>query len=55
MSDKNVVVTPHIGEMSRLTGLDIAVIKNNPIDTARTYSREHNCVCVVKRCKNYCF
>lgn len=48
MSDKNVVVTPHIGEMSRLTGLDIAVIKNNPIDTARTYSREHNCVCVLK-------
>lgn len=48
MSNKNVVVTPHIGEMSRLTGLDIAVIKNNPIDTARTYSREHNCVCVLK-------
>ena len=48
MSDKNVVVTPHIGEMSRLTALDIAVIKNNPIDTARTYSREHNCVCVLK-------
>jgi YjeF C-terminal domain protein len=48
MSDKNVVVTPHIGEMSRLTGLDIAVIKNNTIDTARTYSREHNCVCVLK-------
>lgn len=48
MSDKNVVVTSHIGEMSRLTGLDIAVIKNNPIDTARTYSREHNCVCVLK-------
>lgn len=48
MSDKNVVVTPHIGEMSRLTGLDIAVIKNNSIDTARTYSREHNCVCVLK-------
>ena len=48
MSDKNVVVTPHIGEMSRLTGLDIAMIKNNPIDTARTYSREHNCVCVLK-------
>lgn len=48
MSDNNVVVTPHIGEMSRLTGLDIAVIKNNPIDTARTYSREHNCVCVLK-------
>lgn len=48
MSDKNVVVTPHIGEMSRLTGLDIAVIKNNPIYTARTYSREHNCVCVLK-------
>lgn len=48
MSDKNVVVTPHIGEMSRLTGLDIAAIKNNPIDTARTYSREHNCVCVLK-------
>lgn len=51
MSDKNVVVTPHIGEMSRLTGLDIAVIKNNPIDTARTYSREHNCVCVLKDAK----
>lgn len=48
MSDKNVVVTPHIGEMSRLTGLDIAVIKNNPIDTARTYAKEHNCICVLK-------
>lgn len=44
----NVVITPHIGEMSRLTGMSIAQIKKNPVKTAVTYAKEHNCVCVLK-------
>lgn len=44
----NVVVTPHIGEMSRLTGKSIADIKADITGTAVSYAREHNCICVLK-------
>lgn len=42
------VVTPHIGEMCRLTGLSAAEIKEDPIRAASEYSKEHNTVCVLK-------
>lgn len=44
----NVVVTPHIGEMSRLTGKSIADIKSDITGIAVSYANEHNCICVLK-------
>ncbi|PYG88198.1 NAD(P)H-hydrate epimerase [Ruminiclostridium sufflavum DSM 19573] len=35
---KDVVLTPHPGEMSRLTGLDISYIQQNRIEVARKYA-----------------
>ncbi|WP_105615013.1 NAD(P)H-hydrate dehydratase [Vallitalea okinawensis] len=43
-----IIITPHIGEMSRLTGKSIAWIKGNPIDTASEFSKEYGVVCVLK-------
>lgn len=42
------VITPHIGEMSRLTGMCISEIKRDPIGTAMDFSASHNVVCVLK-------
>lgn len=42
------IVTPHLGEMSRLTGLFIKDIKENLIDTALDFSRKYNVHCVLK-------
>ncbi len=45
---ENIIITPHVGEMARLTGLTIAKIKENPIDTALDYSSRHGITCVLK-------
>jgi len=45
----NVVITPHLGEMSRLTGYDIGYIKSNLCDVAEEFAREYN-VAVVLKC-----
>jgi len=42
------VITPHPGEMARLTGLSIAAIQRDRINVARTYAREHGLVLVLK-------
>jgi NAD(P)H-hydrate epimerase len=36
------VITPHPGEMSRLTGLSVEQILQNPIAVARGFAREYN-------------
>lgn len=36
----NVIVTPHMGEMSRLTGKSIEEIKKNRIEVAVSYAEE---------------
>lgn len=43
-----VIMTPHVGEMSRLTGKSIGQIKGNPVETALCYSKEHGVICVLK-------
>jgi ADP-dependent NAD(P)H-hydrate dehydratase / NAD(P)H-hydrate epimerase len=43
-----VVLTPHPGEMSRLTGLGIPEIQADRIGVAREYARGHGCVLVLK-------
>lgn len=42
------VITPHIKEMSRLTGLNINYIKENMITTAKEYAVMYNTVVVLK-------
>ena len=45
---RTVVITPHPGEMSRLTGLSIAEIQANRLEVARNFAREHELVVVLK-------
>jgi NAD(P)H-hydrate epimerase len=45
---ENIIITPHIGEMARLTGLEISEIKEMPVKTARDYSAQTGVVCVMK-------
>ena len=45
---KSLVITPHPGEMARLTGLTIASIQRDRINVARTFAREHNLIVVLK-------
>ncbi len=42
------VLTPHLGEMSRLTGLSITEIKKNPLELAREMSEKWRVVLVLK-------
>jgi NAD(P)H-hydrate epimerase len=45
---RTVVITPHPGEMSRLTGLSIAEIQANRLEVARQFAREHELIVVLK-------
>jgi NAD(P)H-hydrate epimerase len=45
---RTVVITPHPGEMARLTGLPIAEIQANRLDVARNFAREHELIVVLK-------
>ena len=42
------VITPHPGEMSRLTGLSIQEIVSNPIQTASHFAKQHNVITLLK-------
>jgi NAD(P)H-hydrate epimerase len=42
------ILTPHMGEMSRLTGKPIEELKGDPALAARTYAAESGAVCVLK-------
>jgi ADP-dependent NAD(P)H-hydrate dehydratase / NAD(P)H-hydrate epimerase len=46
--DRTVVITPHPGEMSRLTGLSIPEIQANRLEVARNFAREHHLIVVLK-------
>ena len=45
---ENVIITPHIGEMARLTGLEPEDIKADPVTCACLYSEEKGVICVLK-------
>jgi NAD(P)H-hydrate epimerase len=47
-SKRPLVLTPHPGEMSRLTNQKVSEIENNRIGVARSFSREHQLVLVLK-------
>jgi len=46
--NKPMILTPHPGEFSRLTGLSVAEIQSNRIDTARLFAKESGAVVVLK-------
>ena len=43
-----VIVTPHLGEMARLTGKSIPSIQENILYTARQFAKEYRAICVLK-------
>lgn len=45
---EQVILTPHLGEMSRLTGKSIGEIRENLAETASLYAEETHTVCVLK-------
>lgn len=45
---ENIIVTPHMREMARLTGKTIAELKANAVEEARAYSSKTGAVCVMK-------
>jgi NAD(P)H-hydrate epimerase len=45
---RTVVITPHPGEMARLTGLSIAEIQASRLDVARNFAHEHELIVVLK-------
>lgn len=45
---EDVVITPHIGEFSRITGLSVSQIKSNPVKCAAEYAQKHGVTCVLK-------
>lgn len=50
LDDKNntLIISPHPGEMSRLTGLDIEYINENRIEVASTFAKEKKVIVVLK-------
>jgi len=42
------VITPHPGEMARLTGSTVAAIQRDRLNVARTFAREHGVIVVLK-------
>jgi hydroxyethylthiazole kinase-like uncharacterized protein yjeF len=45
---RTLIITPHPGEMSRLTGLSIAEIQANRLEVARNFARLHELIVVLK-------
>jgi ADP-dependent NAD(P)H-hydrate dehydratase / NAD(P)H-hydrate epimerase len=42
------IITPHPGEMARLTGSSVAEIQGNRVVSARDFARRHRCIVVLK-------
>ena len=45
---ENVIVTPHMGEMVRLSGMPMEQLKADPLGAAKAYSSRTGAVCVLK-------
>lgn len=43
-----VILTPHMGEMSRLSGIPISGLKQDPVKAARTFARAYGVIVVMK-------
>ncbi|MCD7766299.1 MAG: NAD(P)H-hydrate dehydratase [Lachnospiraceae bacterium] len=47
-SCSNIIVTPHIGEMARLTGMERTLISAKLISAAKNYAAQNDVICVLK-------
>jgi hydroxyethylthiazole kinase-like uncharacterized protein yjeF len=47
-SGRTLVLTPHPGEMSRLTGLSTSAIQRDRVNVSRTFAKEHNLILILK-------
>jgi NAD(P)H-hydrate epimerase len=47
-ANRTLVLTPHPGEMARLTGLSIPAIQRDRVNVARNFAREHQVILVLK-------
>lgn len=45
---ENIIITPHLGEMARLTGKTIEILRENLYQAAAEYSDAHDVTCVLK-------
>lgn len=45
---ENIIVTPHMGEMARLTGTSIEELRQDIVSAAAGYSQRHGIICVLK-------
>lgn len=45
---ENVIITPHIKEMSRLCGSDVRYIRENIADVSRKFSKNYKCTSIIK-------
>lgn len=43
-----IIITPHLGEMSKLTGKDISYIRDNRIDIAKEFAKENGIIVLLK-------
>lgn len=46
--NNTIIITPHYGEMARLTGLSIEDIKENKVEVAREFARKHDVIVLLK-------
>lgn len=46
--EKEVILTPHIGEMSRITGLSAEYIQENRIEVSKGFAKEYKVIVVLK-------
>ncbi len=46
--NENCILTPHVKEMSRLTGFEVSHIRKNAVKVAKDFSKEYNCITVLK-------
>lgn len=44
----SLTITPHMGEMSRLSGISVPELKKDPIRYAREFSMRHHLTCILK-------
>lgn len=47
-ANNKIIITPHPGEMSRITGLDIDYINNNRIDVAKNFASKYGVIVLLK-------
>jgi NAD(P)H-hydrate epimerase len=45
---RSLILTPHLGEMSRLTGMAVKEIASNPLEIARNFATQHQVHLVLK-------